>query len=232
MKAALIHANRQKDKHEANWPFCDCAKAHKNHMWQTKCMTYKATFRLRWIKGVQKQSMLFRQQLVDLKDVCTCQLHVILSPQTTWSTIDSESLVNSERNFSAPFECTSVPLIFPNSATLFLLQVLMETVQSEATIKCAVCTINCTNAQKPVYMPMGFILNRKSYVSSTWVFDLKKSVLKLLGRTVYFEENKKWKSRYVKLKIDLNIFPIKGVISFFKNKYTYIYDFVVLHEQR
>jgi hypothetical protein len=25
MKTALIHADRQTDKHEANWRFCDCA---------------------------------------------------------------------------------------------------------------------------------------------------------------------------------------------------------------
>jgi hypothetical protein len=37
--------------------------------------------------------------------------------------------------FSATFECTFVPLIFPNSASLSVLQALMETVQSESTIK-------------------------------------------------------------------------------------------------
>ena len=30
---------------------------------------------------------------------------------------------------------------------------------------------NCTTAQKPVYMPMELILNKKSYVSSSCVFD-------------------------------------------------------------
>jgi len=44
---------------------------------------------------------------------------------------------------------------------------------------------NCTTAQKPIYMPMELILNKKKYVSSSCVFDfLKKSVLKLLERTV------------------------------------------------
>jgi hypothetical protein len=32
MKAKLIHADRQKDLHEANWLSCDCAKAHKLHV--------------------------------------------------------------------------------------------------------------------------------------------------------------------------------------------------------
>jgi hypothetical protein len=30
---------------------------------------------------------------------------------------------------------------------------------------------NCTTAQKPVYMAMKFILNKKRYVSSLCVFD-------------------------------------------------------------
>jgi hypothetical protein len=34
-------------------------------------------------------------------------------------------------------------------------------------------------------MPMELILNKKRYASSSRVFDLKKSVLKLLDRTVY-----------------------------------------------
>jgi len=33
---------------------------------------------------------------------------------------------------------------------------------------------NCTTAQKPVYMPMGIILNKKRFVSSCSGFDLKK----------------------------------------------------------
>jgi hypothetical protein len=41
--------------------------------------------------------------------------------------------------------------------------------------------VNCTTAQKPVYMPMELILNKKKVC----VFDLKKSVLKRLDRTVY-----------------------------------------------
>jgi hypothetical protein len=44
---------------------------------------------------------------------------------------------------------------------------------------------NCTTQQKPVYMPMGLILDLKRHVSSSFVFDLKKTVLKLLDRTVY-----------------------------------------------
>ena len=34
---------------------------------------------------------------------------------------------------------------------------------------------NWTTAQKPVYMPMEFILNKKRYVSSSCVFDFKKN---------------------------------------------------------
>jgi hypothetical protein len=38
----------------------------------------------------------------------------------------------------------------------------------------------------PVYMSVDLILNKKSYVSFSCVFDfLKKSILKLLDRTVY-----------------------------------------------
>jgi hypothetical protein len=44
---------------------------------------------------------------------------------------------------------------------------------------------NYTTAQNPVYMPVELISNRKSYVLSSFVFDLKKSVLNLLDRTVY-----------------------------------------------
>jgi hypothetical protein len=32
---------------------------------------------------------------------------------------------------------------------------------------------NCTTSQKPVYMPLKLILNKKRYVSSSSVFDLK-----------------------------------------------------------
>jgi hypothetical protein len=45
---------------------------------------------------------------------------------------------------------------------------------------------NCTTAQKLVYMLVELILNKKKYVYSSRVFDLKKkSVLKLLDCTVY-----------------------------------------------
>jgi hypothetical protein len=44
--------------------------------------------------------------------------------------------VNSYRNLSASFECSSVLLSFPSSASLRLLRALTEIVQSEATIIC------------------------------------------------------------------------------------------------
>jgi len=79
MKAALIHADRQTDKYESNWCLCDCTNAYKNLMWQTRRKNHKVRFQLRPINGVKKQSMFRYLPIGVLKDVCTWQLHVILS---------------------------------------------------------------------------------------------------------------------------------------------------------
>jgi len=41
--------------------------------------------------------------------------------------------------------------------------------------------IKCTTAQKPVYMPMELILNKRRYVASSCVFDFKKISPKTFG---------------------------------------------------
>jgi hypothetical protein len=142
MKSALIHADRQTDKHEANWPLCDGANAHKNHMWQPGRKPYKATCQLRRINGMKNQSQFCRLPLRVLKDVCACQFHVISSPQTTWFTFRSEIRKTSDRNFWTALKCNSLALRFPKSASLSLLRALKEIIQSATTIKCALdCSV-------------------------------------------------------------------------------------------
>ena len=48
-------------------------------IWKLKSKTNKATFSWAWIKGVKKQTLFCYLPIAVLKDVCTCQLHVILS---------------------------------------------------------------------------------------------------------------------------------------------------------
>jgi hypothetical protein len=61
-------------------------------------------------------------------DVWPCQLHVNLSPESTWYTFRSKSQVTSNRNFSAAFEY--MPLIIPKPATLLFLRALKEQCRS------------------------------------------------------------------------------------------------------
>ena len=98
-------------------------------------------------KHVEFHSKFYFEKLVHLvcfiirdfiiRNICTWQLHVILSPQTPWSKFRADSPVTSVRNFWAALKCTSVALWFPKSASLLLLQMLIETVQFVVTIKCA-----------------------------------------------------------------------------------------------
>jgi len=46
MKAALIHADRQTDKYEANWRFYYCKNAHKNLVWLPWTKTFKGRLQL------------------------------------------------------------------------------------------------------------------------------------------------------------------------------------------
>jgi hypothetical protein len=78
-KAALIQADRQTNKYEANWRLCDSANAHKTHMWQPRRKNHKAGFQLRPIPGVKKQSLRSYLPLGIFKYICTSQEHVILS---------------------------------------------------------------------------------------------------------------------------------------------------------
>ena len=104
MKPTMIQANIQPDKYEANWRHCDFVNVHKIHMWQPRIKNHKARFLLRSIKGVKKQCLFCYPPTGPLKDVCTCQYHVILS-QTLWSTFRAESIVASDRNFWAAITC-------------------------------------------------------------------------------------------------------------------------------
>lgn len=123
----------QTDEHKANWSLCDCTREHKNLLWERRRKISEATFRLRWISGVKHQPCYL--PLGVPKDICTCQLHVILSPKTPWSTFRADSRVISDRNFWAGLKPTSVTPHFPKS--LLLLRALMEAVQSVVTVKCA-----------------------------------------------------------------------------------------------
>jgi len=57
MKAALIHADRQTNKHKEKRLLCNYANAYKNLLWQQKSKTHNATFRLHSVNGVKKQSL-------------------------------------------------------------------------------------------------------------------------------------------------------------------------------
>ena len=69
------------------------------------------------------------------KDICTCQLHVILSPQTPWSVFRAHSSVTSHTHFWAALKCKFVPQYFPKSASMLLLRALLKSVQSVLTVK-------------------------------------------------------------------------------------------------
>ena len=46
MNAAMINADRQTDKYEANWRFCYCTNTHKILMSQPRSKTFKGSLQL------------------------------------------------------------------------------------------------------------------------------------------------------------------------------------------
>ena len=96
------YAGRQTDGQIwSRMAFCNYANAHKNLMWQPRRENYKARYQSCWVNEVKKQSLLYYLPLGVLKDFCNCQLHVILSIQTTWSIFRVDSPVTPKRNFWA-----------------------------------------------------------------------------------------------------------------------------------
>jgi len=78
-KAALIHADIEKDKHKLRWRLCNYGNAHKISCDSRRLRPKRQYFACAWIKGVKKQSLFCYLPIRVLKDICTCQLHVILS---------------------------------------------------------------------------------------------------------------------------------------------------------
>jgi len=77
-----LDTSGQTDGHKVNWRLWDYIWAHKILLSQPRRKSSKATFLLRRINGVKQQTLFCYLPLGVPKDICTCQLHVILSPKT------------------------------------------------------------------------------------------------------------------------------------------------------
>jgi hypothetical protein len=79
MKSVLIHADRQTYKHKAKWCLCNYTNAHENSCDSQIVRRTTQHFSCAWIREVKKKILFCYLTIAVLKDVCTCQLHVILS---------------------------------------------------------------------------------------------------------------------------------------------------------
>ena len=170
MKAALIRADRQTDKHKAKWRSCNYANANKKKfMWQPKSKTGNTTFQLHVNKRCQEEKFVLLLTNRSLKGCLYLLFACNFVTQTPWSIFRTDNEVNSDRNIWAANQCNSVELRFPKSQSFLLLQALMETVQSSATVKCA--------------------LDRSKHdcrIKMNWLVSFRAEILKM--------NNKLWKS--------------------------------------
>ena len=136
MKAALIHLDRQTDKHKAKCRLCNYANSPKNSRDSRRVRRTKHHFGCAWIKGVKKQSLFCYLPLQVFQDVYNSQLHDILSHKLHGVRFVQIAQRTSTEISEEHFFVILWTYIFQN-LHLFLPQTLMKKILSGATVKFA-----------------------------------------------------------------------------------------------